>query len=941
MRVMRFATRSSAMLLVALAVLVLPGSLAPGAGAADWPDSIREPLRQALEAAGPNDLVPVSIVLREQVERSEIAKLAEMPQGLDRRHAIARRLRETAERTQAPLLALLRDREAHALAARVRPLWIGNIIGVDATRAVIEQIARWDAVDHINYNPLVDVFLGPPACFDLPGAKAAGRLPFSGGSLLVTAPGSVDGVGTDEVDCGVSKIRAPEVWSDGNTGQGAVIAMIDTGICWNHPDIKNQIWVNPGEDLDHDGVVMDPDDTNGVDNDGNGFVDDLIGWDFDMNDNNPNDDSNGHGSHTAGTVAGDGTQGTQSGVAPDAHVMAIRVGVNFTDEVDVWSGMQYAADNAAHSISMSLGWPHNQNPDRPTWRQNSENTIDMGTAMVIAAGNEGFGSEPDNVRTPGDVPRVITVGATDCSDALASFSSRGPVTWQAIAPWNDWPYPPGLVKPDVSAPGVDTKSHNFCSGYTFLSGTSMATPHTAGTVALMVASDPSLTNDEIKQILEDTSIDLGAAGKDNEYGQGRIDAFAAVDQARKKVRYISHTVSDSNPSYGNNDGGVDTGETLSLTVHIKNETSNPVTGVHAFVTTTTPGVRIRSGFVQFPNLAPGQEADSIAPQFSFTVGSGCFYDAAFQVEIRWNEPIFSKKNITVRVGTSFPATLFDNDFEATAGPWAAGAAGATDGYFVREDPIGTKDSLQRQANPEDDHTAAPGTKCFVTGNGGAPLNSDDVDGGSVTLTTSNLDVHDWETMTFTYWRWFYANPITVPGGNENFNAEFSSNGGATWTVLDNLIVTTNVWTQGSFDMRGRNPFTTQYRFRFVVRDAPVNGDQVVEGAVDDVKVAGTRVLCDTFTEPLHKAPNGVGNSLRGARDGQEVRWSWTAPPVDANHDAPTYYRVWSSATPNGGFGETASPTGPGWAESSGMSATSSRYYLVSAANSGGNSPDLP
>src|SRR5262249_40368775 len=156
--------------------------------------------------------------------------------------------------------------------------------------------------------------------------------------------------------------------------------------------------------------------------------DDLIGWDFDTNDNNPNDDSNGHGSHTAGTVAGDGTQGTQSGVAPDAHVMAVRVGVTFADEVDVWSGMQYAANNAANSISMSLGWPHNQTPDRPTWRANCENTIDMGTAMVIAAGNEGFGAEPDNVRTPGDVPRVITVGATDCSDALASFSSRGPVT---------------------------------------------------------------------------------------------------------------------------------------------------------------------------------------------------------------------------------------------------------------------------------------------------------------------------------------------------------------------------------------------------------------------------------------------------------------------------------------------------------------------------------
>src|SRR5262249_15534535 len=149
-------------------------------------------------------------------------------------------------------------------------------------------------------------------------------------------------------------------------------------------------------------------------------------------------------------------------------------------------------------------------------------------AMVIAAGNEGFGNEPDNVRTPGDVPRVITVGATDCSDALASFSSRGPVTWQNVPPYNDYAFPPGLIKPDVSAPGVDTISHNFCNGYTTLSGTSMATPHTAGTVALMVSNDPSISHDDIKQILQDTAIDLGAPGKDNEYGSGRVDAFAAV-----------------------------------------------------------------------------------------------------------------------------------------------------------------------------------------------------------------------------------------------------------------------------------------------------------------------------------------------------------------------------------------------------------------------------
>ncbi len=323
-------------------------------------------------------------------------------------------------------------------------------------------------------------------------------------------------------------MRAPAVWNDfGNTGSGAVIALIDTGVCWTHPDIANQIWVNPGEDVNHNGVVMDAADMNGVDDDGNGFVDDLIGWNFDLNTNQPSDD-NSHGSHCAGTIAGDGTGGTQTGMAPDAKIMVIRVGVNFSDEVDVWNGMQYAAANGADAISMSLGWPHGQNPDRPTWRTNCENTIDAGTAMVIAAGNEGSGAEPDNVRTPGDVPRVITIGAVDCGDVAAGFSSRGPITWQGIAPWNDWPFPPGLVKPDVSGPGVDTLSDDVCSGYSYKSGTSMATPHVAGAVALIVAANPGLEHDDIKALLEDTSVDLGEPGKDNTYGTGRVDAYEAV-----------------------------------------------------------------------------------------------------------------------------------------------------------------------------------------------------------------------------------------------------------------------------------------------------------------------------------------------------------------------------------------------------------------------------
>jgi serine protease AprX len=921
--------------------------LSPGVSFAEegaYPATITDPLREVLEQAAPDELIPVSVILKEQGRQERIRGFASAPKGTERREAIARYLRSVARRSQAGLLDYLSAEQGQGkVGARIRPLWIGNIVGFDATPAVIEIVARRPEVERINHNPKVDVFLeGPAECSIDAGSHSTSR---DVGSLLGLAPAmtTVDEGTITEIECGTDLTRAPEVWNEGNTGEGAIIAVIDTGVCYTHPDIANQIWVNPGEDLDADGVVMDPDDQNGVDDDGNGFIDDLIGWDFDVNDNNPNDDSNGHGSHVAGTVAGDGTSGTQSGMAPDAKIMVLRVGVSFADEVDVWNAMQYAAENGADSISMSLGWPHNQNPDRATWRSNCENTIDMGTAMVIAAGNEGSGNEPDNVRTPGDVPRIISVGATNCSDGIAGFSSRGPVTWQNVSPYNDHPYPPGLIKPDVSAPGVSTKSHNFCSGYSFKSGTSMATPHTAGAVALMVASDPSIEHDEIKQILEETSIDLGAAGKDNTYGSGRIDAFDAVDAARPKVRYRSHRVDDSDPDYGNGDTGVDTGETLQLIVTVMNETDHPVSDVRAFVTTDTPGVRMRNTFARFPDLVSGEEAESLSPHFTFTVDSGCFYDITFRIEVRWDEPVISRKSFLNPVGSSFPTTLIDDDFETDSGDWTPGADGATDGFFVREDPVGTEDLFNREANPEDDHTPDPGTDCWVSGNGGGAPDFNDIDGGLVMLTSPVVDAHNFESLNFSYWRWFYASPLTNPGGFEFWKAEVSNNGGASWTVLEDFQDLATGWQQQTFDLALLMPLTSQMRFRFSAQDSPTNFDQTVEAGVDDVKAEGSQVLCDLVSEPAHLAPNDVGDTLLVSRGGStaEVFYDWAAPPADAGHDPATFYRVWESDVPSGGFSQTASPTANQWVEPDGMAATESRYWLVSASNSGGDSAETP
>ena len=889
--------------------------------------TLREPLPEVLAAAAADEKVPVSIVFKAQATPAELGAIADRHDAeRDRRAALVTRLKSVAIDGQRAVLQLVRSAEASGRAARVRPLWLTSVVGADLPPDLIRAIAARPEVDHVNWNPKRDVFLG-------------GRAPAS--KLDRASPTTT--IGTDEIECGTDKIRAPEVWSSlGITGAGAVVAVIDTGVCYGHPDIANQIWVNPGEDLDHNGLVMDPADVNGLDDDGNGFVDDFIGWDFDLNDNNPNDDSNGHGSHCAGTVGGDGTSGTQAGVAPGVKIMPVRVGVTFADEVDVWSAMQYAAENGADAISMSLGWPHNQNPDRATWRNNAENTINLGTAMVIAAGNEGAGAEPDNVRTPGDVPRVITVGATDCADAIAGFSSRGPVTWQGVAPFNDHPFPPGLVKPDVSAPGVDTKSHNFCSGYTFMSGTSMATPHTAGAVALMVSANPSLTHDEIKSTLESTAIELGAPGKDNEFGSGRIDAYEAVAAVAGPLGYESHSVSDANPGHGNNDGNADAGEILTATIVLRNKNATPATGVWGIVSTTSPDVDVVDDVVFWPDIAGSSTAASSSPHFTFKVKQGCGQNVRFKLRLFSGGGDKSYAGFSVRVGLRQDSVFFEDDMESDRGWVASGTETAN--RFVRQDPKQVTLDGGAIAQPADDHGATPDVLAWVTGNPNTNGNFDPGDGDvdlEALLESPTINATAGDNLTLEYARWFFLGTPTAFDASF-FEIQLSNNGGASYTTVERLEAGAGGWVAASVPVSV--PASPQMKIRVRVKEEKLlgaPGDTLVEGLIDDVRLYGFTYLCDTFTPPAAQRPNPVGNTLTASRHAEGVRLDWTPPPVDGTHAAATSYRIYRSASPSGGYSVGATSTAAFHVAAEENANGLDRYWLVVAVNGGGDSGDVP
>jgi serine protease AprX len=884
---------------------------------------LRPPLPEILARAAPDERIPVSIVLARQVPRGEVARIAaSIRDRAARRRAIVGRLREEARLAQEPLLGFLAPAVAAGRAGGLRPLWISSIVGAELTPDLLRQVAARSDVDHVNYNPKREVFLGPGASFDR------------------GAPSPSFGPGAGETECGVALMRAPEVWNDlGVTGGGAAVAVIDTGVCYTHPDIANQIWVNPGEDLDADGAVMDPDDENGVDDDGNGFVDDLIGWNFDLGNNDPGD-GDGHGSHVAGTVAGDGTSGTRSGMAPDAKIMVLRVGVSFSDEVDVWSAMQYAADNGANAISMSLGWPHSQNPDRSTWRNNCENTIDIGTAMVIAAGNEGSGNEPDNVRTPGDVPRVISVGATDCSDQIAGFSSRGPVTWQDVPPWNDHPYPPGLVKPDVSAPGVDTVSHYFCSGYTLLSGTSMATPHVAGTVALMAAADPGLTHDEIKQVLQDTSVDLGPPGNDNAYGRGRVDAYEAVAFVAGQLVYDSHATADADPSYGNGDGNVDVEEITRLTITLRNKGTTAATNVWAILSTDEPAIEVLDSVASFPDIPAGALAASQSPHFTFRLTGGCGQNVTFRLEVRHDDGSVSFTRFSLRTGEYQERVFFDDDMEIDNGWTASGPE--TNGRFVREDPYRVV-AGSTEIQPDDDATADPGVRCWVTGNprprGNFDPDEGDVDSEAI-LDSPLIDASGAEGLTLDLTRWFYMDPPTL-FESSHYELLLSNDGGATFVVLEALYGAAASWVPRSLPVSVAP--TAQMRIRVRVLEArPAGfGNNLIEALIDDVGLSGFGYFCDAFTEPAVQPPHPVGDTLRLGKTADSLRLDWEVPPTDATHDAATSYRIHRSASPSAGFALHHTTTANFRVEDRELTRSESWYYLVVSANGGGTSGEDP
>lgn len=296
---------------------------------------------------------------------------------------------------------------------------------------------------------------------------------------------------------GMTKIEGPAAWDISHGAASVIIAVVDTGVDLDHPDLANKLWVNSDEIPG-----------NGFDDDHNGYIDDVNGYDFYNFDAFPDDDHS-HGSHVAGIAAASTNNGTGvAGVSWGARIMPLKVlsaGGSGTT-ADVAEAIYYAVDNGAKVINLSLGaagtsWPCYW-PDVENAFQYADS---HGVLLVVASGNDGkYG-----VSCPAAYDQAMAVGSTTSSDTLSYFSNYGP-------------------RLEVVAPGSGIYSTWSNGSYGTKSGTSMATPHVAGLSALVWGMDPGMTANQVRELIKSSADDLGSAGVDDYFGYGRINAYRAM-----------------------------------------------------------------------------------------------------------------------------------------------------------------------------------------------------------------------------------------------------------------------------------------------------------------------------------------------------------------------------------------------------------------------------
>ena len=538
-------------------------------------NTIEPRLHEILNQKG-DEMISVNIILKSQMNFNNLRSRANNVIDKEvRRNILVDELKNFTEKEQQEILSILNAEQRSNKVKKVSCHWLANYINCETTADVIYQLAQHPDVLLIGYNEE---------------------------KVLISNNYSERAEGVTDMTENITKVNADDIWSMGYTGDGVVVAVIDSGVNYNHVDVASHLW-DGGAEFPHHGYNT-----------------------YDGN-NNPMDKF-GHGSHCAGTICGDGTSGTKTGIAPKATLMCVK---SVSDEGtgtahNINSGMEWAVEHNADVLSMSLGVTMPTISEKTMLRRSCVTALELGVVASVAAGNYGGNDYmmikpvPENIIIPGGCPPpwlspdqeanagglscVVSVGAVDYNDNPADFSSKGPVTWEN-SEFNDYVYNNGesigLIRPDICAPGVSIISLDYSSnnGHASMNGTSMATPCVAGIMCLMLEKDPSLTPADICRILETTSVKLTET-KSNKTGTGRVDALAAMNAIDNgKFNFVKCAINDKN---GNDNQNINAGESANIDITFNNDSDENFSNVKAVLRCKNDLVTITDSIAQLENI---------------------------------------------------------------------------------------------------------------------------------------------------------------------------------------------------------------------------------------------------------------------------------------------------------------------------------------------------
>ena len=368
---------------------------------------IDQELNDHINSLGVEEMMDVNIILKSKIDSNTLGSLgmraADKKAGRD---LVVSELKKFSEKTQSGVMSILQAEERGSNVVDITTHWLVNMINCTATADVIYTLAEHPDVEEIFLNKEENMIWDEDKVENIDLSRG--------------------------MTSNITQVKADKVWEAGYTGKGVVVAVIDSGVNYNHVDLADHLW-DGGADYPHHG------------------------YDFVNNDNDPMDDHS-HGTHCAGTVCGDGTSGTQTGIAPDATLMCIKVlsssGSGSLD--NIISGVEFAVEHGADVLSLSLGSTAPKSSVSETNRETFINVLQANVIAAVAAGNDGEAETyPRNINSPGNCPppwlnpdqkanpgglsAVVCVGAVDSNGNKADFSSQGPVTWQATE-WADYKY---------------------------------------------------------------------------------------------------------------------------------------------------------------------------------------------------------------------------------------------------------------------------------------------------------------------------------------------------------------------------------------------------------------------------------------------------------------------------------------------------------------------